>query len=132
MLPIIFLLAEKDPGFSYHALDLNPAIVFHLVEEDILAEHLSGLPDELPMRLIGSEQLTVRPGITAMHLLFGDGAFIGEAQGVQIGLVNVTDGHTSGLQIGLVNSTQSLAGVQIGLLNFAWSQWSIPIINIAW
>lgn len=60
------------------------------------------------------------------------GSFVGEAQGVQMGLVNVTDGHTSGLQVGLVNATQSLSGVQIGLLNFAWSQWSVPIINIAW
>lgn len=60
------------------------------------------------------------------------GSFTGEASGVQMGLVNITEGHTSGLQIGLVNATQSLSGVQIGLLNFAWSQWSIPLINIAW
>lgn len=67
-------------------------------------------------------------GLSATFL----GAFTHEAAGVQVGLVNVTDGRTSGLQIGLVNATESLAGVQIGLLNFAWSQWSIPIINIAW
>jgi len=59
------------------------------------------------------------------------GAFTRDAKGVEIGLVNVTDGHTAGLQIGLVNATESLCGVQIGLLNFAWSQWSIPIINAA-
>jgi hypothetical protein len=30
-IPVIFLLAEADPGFAYHALDVNPAIVLHLV-----------------------------------------------------------------------------------------------------
>ena len=69
-IPIIFLLAETDPGFPYHALDVNPAIVFHIVEEDILAEHLDGIPDELPMKVIGLERLTVRSGITAVRLLF--------------------------------------------------------------
>ena len=67
-------------------------------------------------------------GVSATFL----GAFTCEASGAQVGLVNVTKGHTSGLQIGLVNATDSLAGVQIGLLNFAWSQWSIPIVNVAW
>ena len=78
-IPILFLLAETDPGFPYHALDVNPAIVLHLVEEDILAEHLDGIPDELPIKVIGSEQLTVRPGVTAVRMLFDIAGYDGEA-----------------------------------------------------
>ncbi len=77
-IPIIFLLAEKNPSFAYHALDVNPAIIFHLVAEDILVEKLKGIPEELPMRIVGSQQLTVRPGITAARVLFDVGMFDGE------------------------------------------------------
>lgn len=66
-------------------------------------------------------------GISATFL----GAFTREARGLAVGLVNVTKGSTAGLQIGLVNSTDSLCGMQIGLLNFSWSQWSMPILNVA-
>lgn len=66
-------------------------------------------------------------GISATFL----GTYTQEARGLEVGLVNVTRGYTAGLQIGLVNSTDSLCGVQIGLLNFSWSQWSMPIINVA-
>ncbi len=78
-IPIIFLLAERDPGFPYHALDMNPSILFHHVEEDILAEHLSGLPDELPTKVYGTELLTVRPGVVAARMLFDVGIYDGEA-----------------------------------------------------
>ena len=78
-IPILFLLAETDPGFPYHALDVNPAIVLHLLEEDILAEHLDGIPEELPIKVIGSEQLTVRPGVTAVRMLFDIAGHDGEA-----------------------------------------------------
>ena len=78
-IPILFLLAETDPGFPYHALDVNPAIMLHIVEEDILAEHLDGIPEELPIKVIGSEQLTVRPGVTAVRMLFDIAGHDGEA-----------------------------------------------------
>ena len=78
-IPIVFLFAERDPGFPYHALDMNPAVAFHLVEEDILAEHLADLPEDLPMKVIGSERLTVRPGITAVRMLFDIERYDGEA-----------------------------------------------------
>ena len=78
-IPILFLLAETDPGFPYHALDVNPAIMLHIVEEDILAEHIDGIPEELPIKVIGSEQLTVRPGVTAVRMLFDIAGHDGEA-----------------------------------------------------
>lgn len=78
-IPLIFMLAEKDSGFPFHALDVNPSIVFHIVEEDILAEHLEGMPDEFPMEIIGSEQFTVRPGIVAVRMLFDVDRYDGEA-----------------------------------------------------
>ena len=78
-IPVIFMLAERDAGFPYHALDVNPAIVFHLVEEDILAEHLEGVPNELPMEVSGTERFTVRPGVSAVRMLFAVGILDGEA-----------------------------------------------------
>ncbi len=78
-IPIIYILAEQDPGFPYHALDVNPVIVYHQVEEDILAERLDGLPTELPMNVIGTELLTVRPGVAAVRMLFDIARHDGEA-----------------------------------------------------
>ena len=77
--PLIFVEAKRDPGYSYHALDLNPAIAIKTVEEDIEAIPISGKPSYLAMDVVGSEQLTVKPGITAMHLLFDANNFDGEA-----------------------------------------------------
>ena len=54
------------------------------------------------------------------------------AGGLQIGLANVTHGTANGMQIGVVNYAERLEGVQIGVLNFAATQWTMPIINIAW
>ncbi len=78
-IPIVFLYAETEPGYPYHALDVNPAIVFHIVEEDILAERPEGIPDKLPMKVVGLERLTVRPGVTAVRMLFDLGEHDGEA-----------------------------------------------------
>ena len=78
-IPIIFLFAERDPGFPYHALDVNPSIVFHIVAEDIVAERVAGLPDELPMKIVGIERFTVRPGVTAVRMLFDLGVYDAEA-----------------------------------------------------
>lgn len=54
-----------------------------------------------------------------------------DAIGIQIGLVNVVKKNDYGLQIGLINYADHLSGMQIGLLNFAKSQWTLPILNIA-
>ncbi len=78
-IPVIFCFAEQNAGFRYHALDVNPAIVFHLVEEDILAARLKGMPEALPMKVIGLERLTVRPGVNAVRMLFDIGNRDGEA-----------------------------------------------------
>ena len=56
----------------------------------------------------------------------------GDALGLQVGLVNLAGRRAAGLQIGLVNHVERLEGVQIGLLNFATSQWTLPFINIGW
>ena len=78
-IPIIYLFAERDPGYPYHALDVNPAIVFQVIEEDIREEPLEGIPSDVPMRVIGSEQFTVRPGISAVRILFDIETHDGEA-----------------------------------------------------
>ena len=54
--------------------------------------------------------------------------------GCQIGLVNTAEGDAFGLQLGLVNVTDHLYGCQLGLVNIvtdrAWTFW--PFINIGW
>lgn len=67
-------------------------------------------------------------GISATIL----GSYTRDAAGIQVGLVNVVDGETRGLQLGLVNYTERLVGVQIGLINFAATQLTLPIINVGW
>ena len=77
--PVVFLFSERDPGYPYHALDVNPAIALRIVEEDIEAVGLSGLDKDISMGAIGSEQLTVKPGITALRMLFDVDQYNGEA-----------------------------------------------------
>lgn len=55
-----------------------------------------------------------------------------DSEGLQVGLVNVTDGAVNGLQIGLFNSAGRLNGVQIGLLNNSKAQLFFPILNAGW
>lgn len=59
-------------------------------------------------------------------------AVANDAAGLQVGLVNVAGRTVSGVQIGMVNYAERLQGVQLGLLNMARTQWTLPILNIAW
>ncbi len=77
--PVVFFEALRDPSYAYHAVDINPAIALKSVEEDIDAVALADKPPYLSLEIVGSEQVSVKPGITAMHLLFGGGDFGGEA-----------------------------------------------------
>ena len=59
------------------------------------------------------------------------------SSGIQIAPVNVMRGKFSGAQIGIVNVTDSLVGLQIGLLNFirhpgAMPATVMPLINFSW
>lgn len=78
-IPVIFFEAKRDPSYAYHATDVNPAIALKSVEEDIDAVALSDKPEYLSLEIVGSEQLTVKPGVTAVHLLFGSDEFGGAA-----------------------------------------------------
>jgi len=51
------------------------------------------------------------------------------AEGLQVGLVNMVEDEVDGVQIGLVNKAGRLRGVQIGLVNFNPSGISFPILN---
>ena len=51
------------------------------------------------------------------------------AQGLQLGVVNMVEGDVRGVQIGLVNKSGHLYGLQIGLVNFNPSGISFPILN---
>ena len=78
-MPLICFEAHRDPGYPYHALDLNPAIAMKIVEDEILDAHIAGMPENLTMVSVGMEQLTVKPGITALHLFFDASEHEGEA-----------------------------------------------------
>lgn len=54
----------------------------------------------------------------------------GDADGVQLGLVNVVDSRVRGVQVGLVNYAGDLKGLQIGLLNFNTSGIFFPVVNL--
>ncbi|MBR4258342.1 MAG: hypothetical protein IKQ17_04875 [Kiritimatiellae bacterium] len=69
--PVIYCYAEQDEAFRYHALDVNPAIMFQIVAEDIDGAGIEGIPTPLPMTIYGTEQLTASPGVAAARMLFG-------------------------------------------------------------
>lgn len=52
-----------------------------------------------------------------------------DAEGLQVGVVNMVDGEVDGVQIGIVNKASRLRGLQIGLVNFNPSGISFPIVN---
>ena len=78
-IPVIFCHAEKKESFTFHALDMNPLVVFHKVEESILAARIAGMPEVLPVKVVGTELLTVRPGVSAVRMLFDVAELDGEA-----------------------------------------------------
>ena len=52
-----------------------------------------------------------------------------DADGLQVGVVNLVEGEVNGVQIGIVNKAGHLRGLQIGLVNFNPSGISFPILN---
>ena len=78
-MPLLCFEAHCDPGYPYHALDLNPAIAMKIVEDEISDTRISDMPDELSMSSVGVERITVKPGIAALHLFFDVNDHDGEA-----------------------------------------------------
>ena len=78
-IPLICFEAQRDPGYPYHALDLNPAIALKIVEDEMADTQVRGVPEGLTMTSLGAEQITVKPGIAALHLLFDASDHDGEA-----------------------------------------------------
>lgn len=108
------------------------------------ANVLYGSTDWLVGVDVGSVQHVKRDAYGAMggicNVLDGDlvgleGALVnwteGNANGFQVGFFNCCRGTTRGFQIGLINSTEKMAGLQIGLLNFIWESpmTGFPIVN---
>ncbi len=53
--------------------------------------------------------------------------------GLQVGLVNWVESDFTGLQVGLVNYSNTLKGMQLGLVNVVGSRSSCwPILNLGW
>ncbi len=53
-----------------------------------------------------------------------------DISGLQASLISNTSEHVNGVQAGLVNVTESLSGVQFGLVNYAKSGVQVGLINI--
>ena len=77
--PLMYFEARRDPGYPYHAIDVNPAIVLKIVEDGIEAAPLASKPSYLTLNIVGSELLTVKPGIQAMNLLLEANEYTGDA-----------------------------------------------------
>lgn len=54
----------------------------------------------------------------------------GDADGLQLGAVNVVDSRVRGVQLGFVNYAGDLKGVQLGLLNFNTAGIFFPVVNV--
>lgn len=78
-MPLMFFEARRDPGYPYHAIDTNPAIALKIVEDGIEAAPIKSKPSILTLNVVGSELLTVKPGISAVHLLFDADDHVGAA-----------------------------------------------------
>ena len=52
-----------------------------------------------------------------------------DADGLQVGVINLVEGEVNGVQIGIVNKAGHLRGLQVGLVNFNPSGISFPILN---
>lgn len=78
-MPLICFEAQRDAGYPYHALDLNHAVAMTIVEDEIRDTRIANMPDNLTMSSVGSERLTVKPGVTALRLLFDTNDHDGEA-----------------------------------------------------
>lgn len=78
-MPLMFFEARRDPGYPYHAIDVNPAIALKIVEDGIEAAPIASKPSGLTLNIVGSELLTVKPGISAVHLLFDADDHVGVA-----------------------------------------------------
>ncbi len=80
-LPILHFLSERDEGFAYHALDVNPAVLLRIIDEDIGSERIPCLPGTLALVSKGVALFTVRPGVNGVRVDFDfdTAPFSGEA-----------------------------------------------------
>lgn len=78
-LPAMVFDAERNSSFAYRALDMNNDICMKIITDDIQSVRLKGLPAILSPLPVGSELLTVMPGVYAMHFIFDIGDFSAEA-----------------------------------------------------
>ena len=77
-MPALHIDVRRDPGFPYHALDENPAVMLKALDEDISREKLDGMSDDMVLENIGTELFTVKPGVRAVRILFDAGSRNGE------------------------------------------------------
>ena len=80
-LPILHFLSEREMGFAYHALDVNPAVVLRVIDEDIMSERIPGLPETLSLVSKGVSGFAVKPGVIGVRVDFDfdTAPFSGEA-----------------------------------------------------
>lgn len=69
-IPAIGIAAERQATFAFRALDLNPAVALQTVEDVFRQRIVFREKSSASMRCIGSESMTVKPGIEAGHFLF--------------------------------------------------------------
>lgn len=78
--PALHISAQRDPAFSYHALDMNPTVVLRRIHSSITEAQIEDVPPRAVFEVVGLELLTVKPGVNAVRMLFDDEEREGESR----------------------------------------------------
>lgn len=152
LLVVAVLLAGISSAFAYDTTPFQIGIwppKYQIVTEDI---NVSGLKINLPFGGNDSIQgvdlglaatskttsaLQVNVFVNRAHEEFSGLQFAilnqsGNANGVILGGMNVTDDKTKGIQVGVINSSMETRGIQIGLINYTESMtgFQIGLVNV--
>lgn len=77
--PIIRVVAQRDDRYAFHALDINPVVLLKLVLDDMASGEIEGVTQDAVLKATGSEVFTVKPGVSAVRLIFDMEGYDGEA-----------------------------------------------------
>lgn len=84
-IPALHISAQRDPSFPYHALDENPTVVLRRVSTSMVDAQIDGIEPDTMFEIIGSEILTIKPGVSAVRMLFDDEEREGEGYVFYVG-----------------------------------------------
>ena len=84
-IPALHISAERDPSFAYHALDKNPTVILRRVSTSLVESQIEGISTDPMFEVVGTEILTIKPGVSAVRMLFDDEERDGESYVFYVG-----------------------------------------------